>query len=143
MVIPASMSLDLAPHGIGVNADIIGIMVDMESVTTIDFPVITVTPKSRFPQHPAVAFPAPPELSSLGSSSSTNPNSSVGLSGGSSSWSGMISATGHHFHRRHRLVRARKNTDDDATSGSRRSSPVHTVPTILCSAGQQTDELSL
>ncbi|TGZ70463.1 hypothetical protein CRM22_003181 [Opisthorchis felineus] len=82
-------------------------------------------------------------LESLGSSSSTNPNSSVGLSGGSSSSSGMISATGRHFHRCHRLVRARKNTDDDATSGSRRSSPVHTVPTILCNAGQQTDELSL
>ncbi|CAH8627974.1 unnamed protein product [Heterobilharzia americana] len=75
---------------------------------------------------------------SLGSSSSTNNNCTSGLSEASSSSSGLT--VSHHCRR----SRTRSITDEDGTtSGSRRSSPLPPVPTILCNAGQQTDEFSL
>ncbi|CAL8067971.1 unnamed protein product [Calicophoron daubneyi] len=76
-------------------------------------------------------------LESSGSSPSRTILDVANLSGTSSSSSG-------HLHRCHRRVKSRRSTDEDGTtSGSRHSSPMPPVPTILCNAGQQTDELSL
>lgn len=78
------------------------------------------------------------------SGSSLSRTTTAGLSCGSSSSSGLLTPGSTHMHRRHRLVRNRRSTDDDATtSGSHQSSPIPPAPTILCNAGQQTDEISL
>ncbi|KAF8572262.1 hypothetical protein P879_00679, partial [Paragonimus westermani] len=83
-------------------------------------------------------------LESSGSSQSGNPNGTPALSCASSSSSCLVSGSVKHVHRHHRRLRARRSTDEDATtSGSHRSSPMPPVPTILCNAGQQTDEVSL
>ncbi|VDP74500.1 unnamed protein product [Echinostoma caproni] len=86
-----------------------------------------------------------PGPESSGSSSVSRTTTGAGLSGASSSSSGLLTPGGStHMHRRHRRIRSRRSTDEDATtSGSHRSSPVPPVPTILCNAGQQTDEISL
>ncbi|KAA3679294.1 uncharacterized protein DEA37_0005931 [Paragonimus westermani] len=81
---------------------------------------------------------------SSGSSQSGNPNGTPALSCASSSSSCLVSGSVKHVHRHHRRLRARRSTDEDATtSGSHRSSPMPPIPTILCNAGQQTDEVSL
>ncbi|CAH8655509.1 unnamed protein product [Dicrocoelium dendriticum] len=80
---------------------------------------------------------------SSGSSSLGNTNGATRLSGTSSSSSGLVSGPRTHMHRRHRRLRTRRSTDEDATTSGSRGSPLHPVPTILCNAGQQTDEMSL